>query len=36
MQCHIFPNPNGKPVTGVADVAFDHTLPLAVLQRLPL
>lgn len=30
----IFPNPNGKPVTSVADVAFDHTLPLAVLQTM--
>lgn len=30
----IFPNPNGEPVASVADVAFDHTLPLAALQTM--
>lgn len=30
----IFPNPNGEPVTSIADMAFDHTLPLAALQAM--
>ena len=30
----IFPNPNGKPVASVADVAFDHTFPLTALQTM--